>query len=410
MRVLIVSQYFWPEPFRINDLAAGLRERQHEVIVLTGVPNYPQGSFYPGYGIFSDKETMSGIAIRRVPLIPRGKSKGLQLVANYVSFAVLASILGPLRCRTPFDVILVFQPSPISVALPAIVLKRLRNVPLLIWVQDLWPETLSATGIIESAWILRQVDRCARAIYRRCDRVLIQSKAFMKHVERQGVPMERIDYIPNWAEQFYQPKLLADAAPCPELPSGFRILFAGNIGVSQSFQTILDAAHLIRNRCDIQWIVLGEGREGAWVEEQIQRRQLSRTVHLLGPRPAETMPWYFASADALLVSLKRGPAFAMTIPSKLQSYLACGRPILASLDGAGAEIVEEARSGLVSPAEDSQALAQNALRLAESDPGERMAMGRNGREYFERHFDRKLILDRLESIMKQSTESQSCAA
>lgn len=403
MRVLIVSQYFWPESFRINDLALGLRERGHDVVVLTGVPNYPGGAAFDGYGTFPKREVYEGVDVVRVPMITRGRSRGLRLPINYASFAASASLLGPMRVKGDFDAVFVFEPSPITVGLPAIVMSRVKSAPILFWVQDLWPETLTAAGAVKSPWVLRQVDRLVRFIYKRCARVLVQSRAFQPHVESQGVPPERIEYFPNWAEGIFEPvDLEPDAPEHAELPEGFRILFAGNIGVSQSFETILEAAELTRDVPEIQWCILGDGREKDRVAAEINSRRLDDTVHLLGRRPVETMPRYYAAADALLCTLKRDPVFAMTIPSKVQSYLACERPILAALDGEGADVVREAAAGRVCPAEDAAGLAAAARELYSATEVERRRMGTNGRRYYERHFEREQLLDRLERMLEEA--------
>ncbi len=402
MRILIVSQYFWPEPFRINDLALGLKERGHEVTVLTGVPNYPEGRIYPGYGLFSSKDTYAGIPIIRVPLLPRGRSKGMRLIANYISFFVMASVLGLLRTRGKFDGVFAFEPSPITVGIPAILLKWRHRAPLLFWVLDLWPDTLTATGAVRSPWVLQQVDRLVRWVYRHSDRVLTQSRGFIPFVQNQDVPLEKICYFPSWAEDVFRPvQLPADAPERQEMPPGFRIVFAGNIGVSQSFGTILDAAERTRHIPEIQWVILGDGRERAWVQQQVQSRRLERHVTLLGRRPMETMPRYFSLADALLVTLKREPIFALTIPAKVQDYLACGKPILASLDGEGAAIIQESQAGLVSPCEDGRALAEHAMQLYRAAAGERAEMGRRARRYYEENFERQRLLDRLEEQFRE---------
>jgi len=404
VRVLIVTQYFQPESFRINDLAIGLRDRGHKVTVLTGLPNYPGGQFFSGYHWFSKGEVWEGITIKRVPVIPRGKSRKIQLVLNYLSFAIFAGLLGPVRCRGNFDVIFVFEPSPITVGLPAMMMKWLRKAPILFWVQDPWPEVLSATGAVKSRWILWSVDRLVRMIYRSCDRILVQSQGFTSHVVSRNIPSERVVYFPNWAESFFRPvELPSHAAEFDEMPDGFRIMFAGNIGVGQSFETILEAAQLTRDQPEIKWIILGDGRQRDWVEQEVKSRGLSQTVHLLGRRPLETMPRYYATADALLCTLKQEPVFAKTIPSKLQSYLACGRPLLASLDGEGAEVVTQSGSGLVCPAENAEELAKLARKLFACSSQERKQMGQNGRAYYERNFDRELLLDRLERLMNDVT-------
>ena len=398
MHVLIVTQYFWPENFRINDVALGLKEKGHEVTVLTGQPNYPDGRFFPGYGFWSKmEEGYHGVRVLRVPLIPRGNGVTLRLLLNFCSFALSASVFGAWRCRGPYDVILVFEPSPVTVGIPAIVLKKLRGAPILFWVQDLWPESLSATGATESKWILSIVESLVRLIYRQCDRILVQSEAFRTPVERLGVKREDIMYFPNSAEPFYQPLSLEREAPeHGHLPKGFRIMFGGNIGKAQSFETILDAAELLKGRQGIHWIILGDGRMFSWVHDEVRSRGLEHTVHLLGRFPPEAMPRYFALADVLLVTLRKQPIFSMTIPSKVQSYLACGKPIIAALGGEGARVVQEAGAGLVPAPEDARALADAVLTMYQMPEAARCAMGSRGRSYFETHFERTLLLERLD--------------
>ena len=403
MHVLIVTQYFWPENFRINDMALGLKEKGHVVTVLTGQPNYPEGRFFPGYGLTRKfEERYQGIRIFRVPLVPRGDGGPLRLIGNFCSFALSACLFGPWRCRGSYDVILVFEPSPVTVGIPAIVLKKLKGTPILFWVQDLWPESLSATGATESKWILHRVESLVRWIYRHCDKILVQSEAFRGPIEQLGVKREDIAYFPNSAEAFYRPfPLEGEASEPAKLPSGFRIMFGGNIGKAQGFETIVDAAELLKDQTDIHWIIVGDGRMFSWVRHEVQKRGLGRTVHLLGRFPAEEMPRYFALADALLVTLRNQPIFSLTIPAKVQSYLACGKPIIAALDGEGARVVQEAGAGLTAKSEDSRALADRVLEMYQTPAEARMMMGRNGRVYFEAHFERGLLLDRLDRWMTE---------
>ena len=408
MRILVVTQYFWPESFRVNDLALGLKERGHAVAVLTGLPNYPTGRFFPGYGFFTpSSEEFNGLPVYRVPLIPRGSGQRWRLALNYFSFAIFASLLAPVRCRGVFDLIFVFEPSPITVGIPAIMLKKFKRAPVMFWVQDLWPESLSATRAIRSELLLHWVAQLVRFIYQRCDRILVQSEGFIPSVTALGADPQRVAYFPNWAEALYRPVATAEDAPeRKEVPAGFCVMFAGNIGAAQSFETILEAATLLRQHHDIHWVVVGDGHRRAWVEGQILERGLKQSVHLLGPRPAEVMPHYFALADALLVTLKCDPIFALTIPSKVQSYLACAKPILAALNGEGARVVRESGAGLVCPAEDAKALAESVLRLSCMSPQERAAMGQKGRTYFEANFEREKLLDRLEGLMLEMIKRQ----
>lgn len=403
VNILIVSQYFWPESFRINDVALGLKEKGHEVTVLTGQPNYPDGRFFPGYGFtIKAEERYEGIRIIRAPLIPRGNGGPLRLFGNFCSFALSACLFGAWRCRDTYDVILVFEPSPVTVGIPAILLKKLRRTPILFWVQDLWPESLSATGATESKWILRGVESLVRWIYRHCDKILVQSEAFRGPIERLGVKREDIAYLPNSAEAFYRPfSLEGETSEHAKLPKGFRVMFGGSIGKAQGFETIVDAAELLKDQTDIHWIIVGDGRMFSWVNNEVQKRGLGRTVHLLGRYPAQEMPRYFALADALLVTLRNQPIFSLTIPAKVQSYLACGKPIIAALDGEGARIVQEAGAGFTTRPEDSRELADTVLAMYRTPVEERMMMGRNGRAYFEAHFERGLLLDRLDRWMTE---------
>ena len=414
MKVLIVTQYFWPENFRINDLAVGLRERGHEISVLTGMPNYPQGRLHAGYGFVRGpyKERFEGIPVYRVPLVTRGPSKGARLALNFASFAASASLLAPLRIRGRFDAMLVYEPSPITVALPAIVLKRLRRTPIALWVQDLWPETLSATGSIQSRAVLERVRSLVRFIYRHCNRLLLSSPGFVEHAIAHGVPPERALYFPNWAEKFYRPMTREEAsAQVDDFPAtGIRILFAGNLGSSQSLTTVIEAAGRLQHRADIVWVLIGDGNERRTLERLVADRGLQDNVRFLGHRPAEKMPAYFALADGLLVTLRNDPVFALTVPSKLQTYLACARPVLAALPGDGGAVIEQAQAGLACAPDDAQALADVAERFADLDPAERDRMANNARLYFERNFEREMLLDRLEAVLSSMVSETRCAS
>lgn len=408
MRILVVTQYFWPENFRVNDLVQGLCERGHQVTVLTGLPNYPGGRVFPGYGFFSKlREHYAGAEVIRVPLIPRGSGGAVRLVLNYFSFALAASVLGPLRCRgKKFDAIFVHEPSPITVGLPAIVLKKIKRAPILFWVLDLWPESLTAAGSLRAPWLLHWVEGLVRWIYRHCDRLLMQSRGFFTHAEHLGVDAQRLRYFPNWAENIYRPVGREPAVPvaCPTLPDGFRVMFAGNVGVAQDMPTLLAAAEKLKNYADIHWVIVGEGRMSSWVNLEIERRGLGKNVHLLGHHSPDVMPTLFAQAHAMLVSLKREPVFELTVPAKLQAYLACGRPVIGALQGEGARIISEAGAGVVCSPEDAEALAQAVLRLYQMTGEERAAMGTAGRIYYEANFEREMLFDNLEQWMNELVE------
>lgn len=403
MRLLIVTQYFWPEAFRVNDLALGLKSLGHEVEVLTGLPNYPQGSLFPGYSwLRPGSEDFEGIRVVRVPMVTRGRSKGLRLALNYLSFAITASLLGPLRCRDRFDAVLIFQPSPVTIGLPGLLMSAISKAPALIWIQDLWPDTLEAMGFRRSALPLRVTAWLSDFVHRRCDRVLAQSRSYIPLLEARGVPPSRIAYLPNWAESFYRPPSPQDniADPMTQI-RGFRVVFAGNIGSAQAFDTIIGAARQLQHVEDLHWVVLGDGNMKASLEEEIARHGLGKQFHLLGRRPPEDMPAYFAHADALLVTLRSDPVFSLTIPSKIQSYLACAKPVVAALDGEGAAIMRECDAGAVCSAEDASGLAGAVLAVHRMTPQERTACGMRGRTYYENNFERTLLLNRLDQWIKQ---------
>jgi glycosyltransferase involved in cell wall biosynthesis len=406
MRILIVTQYFWPENFPINNLALGLQEKGYKITVLTGIPNYPSGNFFRGYSFLNKRrENYNGLRITRTPLIPRGKGSGLRLALNFLSFAFFASLFGLFYCRGKFDLIFVYEPSPITVGLPALVIKKVKSAPIMFWMQDLWPESLSATGAVRSKVILKSVELLVRFMYKGFDRILTQSRAFISPIIKLGGKPDRILYYPNSAEELYQPlELDPNATEHSVLPNGFRVTFAGNIGAAQDFGTVLKAAELLKDQKDIHWVIIGDGRMSPWVNEQVLSRGLTQTVHLLGRYPAKKMPRFFALSDALLVTLKKEPIFALTIPSKVQSYLACAKPVIAALDGEGARIIEEANAGLSCPAEQPADLADVVLNMYQLKASEREAMGRRGREYFEKNFERNMLLDRLETWMIELRE------
>ena len=409
MRILVVSQYFHPEAFRVNDVVRGLIERRHDVTVLTGQPNYEGGEFFEGYSAFSPRyERLMGADIHRVPLVARGGGTGSRLALNYLTFALSSSILAPVILKSKFDAIIVYQMSPVTMAFPAFVLKKLRNIPVLFWVQDLWPETLRATGKVHSEQLHRWMGKLVGGMYRASDMVLVESEAFLDAIRETGLPSHRVAYLPEWAESFYRPCSVSDEAKeAREMPSGFKVVFAGNIGVAQSMETILDAALLLRDHKDIRWVFIGDGRRKEWAEQRVADLNLQEQVVFLGRRPPTAMPRYLALGDVLLVTLRSDPAFAMTIPAKLQSYLACGRPVVAALDGEGARVVLAAGAGLACASEDAKGLADAIQTMYEQSPQQRAQMGRAARRYYLAHFERESLLDQLEEFVRTVVQSGS---
>lgn len=397
MRILVISQYFSPEEFRINDVVKGLLSRGHKVTILTGMPNYPSGRLNKGYSWFGPySENFNGGKIIRAPLITRGKGQGLRLALNYLSFAFFATVVGLVRCTGKYDVIFVCQLSPVTVGIPARVISGIRRIPIVFWVQDLWPESLSATGAVNSLRALAAVRSLVRWIYRGCSRILVQSQAFFEPVEKMGVAHKNIGYFPNGAEPLFQPQERAQLWQGPKLPDGFRIMFAGNIGKAQSFETLLSAAEKLKAHEHIHWIIVGDGREAEWVKREVERRNLQACFHMMGRHRVEDMPDWFAQADVMLASLTDDPIFALTVPAKIQSYLACAKPIIASLNGEGVRVVEAAQAGVGVPSQNAQALADAVLKLSHLSDQQREELGASGRKYFDTYFDRELLLNRLE--------------
>jgi colanic acid biosynthesis glycosyl transferase WcaI len=402
LRLLVVSQYFWPEYFRVNNLVAELVTRGHDVTVLTGLPNYPSGAVFPEYKEDPSRfASYSGATIVRVPLFSRGQGR-VSLMLNYLSFAASASLLGSWRLRgRRFDVIFVYEPSPATVGIPAVLLRAIKKAPVAFWVLDLWPETLQAIGVVRSRGLLRAVGGLVSFIYNRCDLILAQSKSLIPQIAKHCNGSSRIRYFPSWAESIFD---LGSEVAAPEVPlkqNAFSVMFAGNIGEAQDFPAVLAAAELLKAHVQIRWLVVGDGRMAHWVNEEIRRRDLQQCVLMLGRHPIERMPAFYQHADALLVCLKDEPIFSMTIPGKLQSYLAAGIPVVAMLNGEGAEVVERSRSGVTCRAGDASGLAAAVLRLASLSAEQRAEMGGNALAVSANEFDRNKLITQLEVWLEE---------
>lgn len=391
---MVVSQYFWPESFRINDVAKAMAEKNVLVDVLTGKPNYPAGAIYPDYRVTGcQEEKWNGTTIFRVPLLPRGKSK-FRLALNYLSFIFSGLAFGPwLLRRRRYDVIFIYGVSPILQAIPAILLGWLKGCPVVLWVQDLWPESLSATGHMKNRIVLRLVEQVVRFIYRHSDLLLVQSRAFVEPVRKLAGDTP-ISYYPNSVDGSFSVPHNGKLPVVQGLDEGFSVVFAGNVGVAQAVEVIVQAAALLKEQADIHFVVLGEGSRWEWMRQEAQKQGL-HNLHLPGRFPVENMPGFMQKASVLLVTLADQEIFKATIPSKVQAYLAAGRPILASLDGAGADLVTAAGAGLAVPAEDGQALAGAIMQLFRMAPAEREAMGARGRLYYAEHFSHDLLVSQL---------------
>lgn len=401
MRVLLVTQYFYPENFKSNDIALELTKKGHEVTVLTGLPNYPEGKIYKSYGFFKrNRECYQGVHVIRTWLVPRGKGGGIRLFLNYFSWAFFASFRAlSLSFQKKFDVILVHEPSPITQGFPAIVVKKIQKIPLHFWVLDLWPESLTSAGGIKNKYVLSIFTNMVKYIYNNSDKILISSKGFAASILTKGDFNEKLIYFPNWAED----SIFKGSSNynIPELPKGFRIIFAGNIGVAQDVDSIVKSALLLKDNRDIHFVFIGDGRSKIQLEKFVQVNNLTQTVHFLGRFPIDAMKTFFNQADALLVSLKDELIFNVTVPAKLQAYLCTQKPILGMLNGEGASIIDDANCGLSVNSGDFNELAKKILKLYEMSIEERNTLGENGFKYFKENFTMSKCIDNLEFILKK---------
>jgi glycosyltransferase involved in cell wall biosynthesis len=408
MRVLVVSQYFWPESFSVNSVVASLLERGLEVDVVTGKPNYPDGKVFNGYRAWGcQSESWNAAKIFRLPILPRGSKSPLKLMFNYLSFVISGFLLAPLMLRNrDYDVIFVYAPSPVLQAIPAIFLGWLKRCGVILWVQDLWPDSLSATGYVRSPLILGIVRHFVRWIYSHTDLLLLQSRAFEAPVAALA-PGKPLAYYPNSVDGvFAVPSAHNVVLPVvPALDEGFSVVFAGNVGSGQAVDVIVEAAELLRDIKQIRFVVFGQGSRWEWMHEQIEARGLTN-LHLPGRFPLETMPGLMQKAGALLVTLADQPAFALTVPNKVQAYMAVGRPILACLNGEAARLVTEAEAGLSIPAHDAVQLAAAVMKLYKMPTEVRAQLGINGRRYYEAHFHHEKLIDDLLAHMYATSKTR----
>lgn len=406
MKVLIVTQYFYPENFKSNDLAFELQKRGYDVTVLTGIPNYPQGKFYKGYGVFKKrKEIINGVEVLRTMVIPRGNGGGMMLALNYLSWAFIASIWAFfMSLFHRYDLVIVHETSPITQGFPALVVKAIRRCPIYFWVLDLWPESLQAAGGISNRYVLSFFTWVTKLMYRSSEKILISSKGFTKSILDKGDFEHKIVYFPNWAEDVFAapPDLSPEQDKVVDsLPDGFKVMFTGNIGEAQDFVHVMEAAKLLKDNNKIKFILIGDGRKRQWVTDYIEKNDLSETVIWLGRFPLEMMPAFCSRADVLFLALKDDFIFSLTAPAKLQSYMAVGKPIVAMIDGETQNIISEAQCGICVNAGDYKAFADSILSMSEDSALERL--GYSGYEYFKENFSKKICFDRLEELISNES-------
>ncbi len=402
MNILIVTQYFYPENFRINDFAREFHIRGHKVTILTGVPNYPSGNYFPGYGVFKkNREIYEGIEIFRSPLIPRGSGSSLRLALNYISFIFGSIFTSLFLLNKKFDIIFVFEPSPITVCLPAIFIKKIKNIPICFWVLDLWPESVVSAGNLKTKIIPSILNPLVKFIYTNSDKILVSSKGFINSIVEKGINKNKVDFFPQWAESIFKP-VNSDKNNLDFIPeNSFKIMFAGNIGEAQDFPSIIEAALILKVKKNIHWVILGGGRKEDWVKSEIKKNGLENCFHIMGNYPLEKMPEFYAQADCMLFSLKKEYIFSITIPAKVQTYLACAKPVLAMIDGEASKIIDDAQAGLTCPSERPELLAENIKKLSSLGQNELDKLGQNALNYYNIEFERTMLMDRMESIFNK---------
>lgn len=399
MRILLVTQYFYPEVFKSNDLAFELVKRGHQVDALVGIPNYPEGKYFEGYGLFKKRhEVVNGVNVYRCFQTPRGKG-GWRLPINYFSFVVSGclQVLFRFAWKKRYDCIIGHEPSPIFQAYPALLLRKLRKTPFYYWIMDLWPDAMMSGGGVKNEKVLGVVDKLVKGIYKRTDKILITSKRFREPIAAKGDFANKIIYFPNWSDDILS---MPDDYEIPQLPEGFKIMVAGNMGSAQNPDAITSAMLGLKDVSEVKWVFVGGGSKLEWLKEFIKKNGLSDKAVCLGQYPFKAMPAFYKQADAMLVTLRAGfPHLEAVVPARLQSYMSAGRPVLAMIGCGGADIVEEAGCGYAVPAGDADALVKVIREKVLADKEAFARLGENSRKYYEENFRMDMCIDNLEKII-----------
>lgn len=405
-KILFICQYFYPETFRGNDIAFHLVEEGNDVHVVTGIPNYPKGKFFTGYGLFKKRhEVINGVKVTHLPIVPRGEDNKIMLMLNYFSYLIVGWMWMFFHALWhKYDMVFCQQLSPVTMSSPAVLYKKMRNVPLYTWVLDLWPESLTAAGGINNKYILGFFDWFVKSEYKNSDKILTSSKSFDQSILRYGDYKDKIIYYPQWSDgtsdisntDFTLPEKLQ------ELSNGenFIVMFAGAVGEAHGMECNMQAALKTKEHKNIKWVIIGDGRRLDWVRSFVKDNQLDDTVFTLGRFPSETMPLFFEKADVMLVSLTDSPLFNMYSPAKIASYMAAERPIIAVLNGEGGKVIKAAGCGWKVKAGDADDLAELVVKLSETDRQELEEKGRKGKEYYDNFFTKEKCLKKLDKIMR----------
>lgn len=402
--ILVVSQYFYPEIFRINDMCREWVKRGHKVTVVTGIPNYPEGKFYKGYGYLHKRhEIWNGIEIYRIPLIPRGKTS-IGLMANYVSFMVSGMLAGKLR-KIKADLVFSFEVSPMTQVLTGISFAKQLHVPHFLYIQDLWPENVITVTNIKNPAIIKPIDKMVDYIYENTDEIFTTSPSFVEAIcnRKKKVPKEKVHYWPQYAEEFYKPvhKVIAkEEAAKYGIPNddSFKVIFTGNIGLAQGLEILTRTAEYLKEE-NIKFVIVGDGRYKDELSSEIKRKNVSDMFIMVSRQPAEKIPQLLCACDVAFLSFADDDLWKMTIPAKLQSYMACGMPIIASAEGETERVIDEAKCGICIEIGDEQILAHALIDVRTQDIEQ---MSRNAKKYFESHFEKKTLMD----IMEKNIEGK----
>ena len=389
MKILVVCQYYYPEPFRITDICEELVKKGHEVSVLTGIPNYPEGRIYQGYGFGKKrKEIINGVKIQRCFTI--GRRKGILFrFLNYYSFA-FSSFVRSFFIKEKFDAVFVNQLSPVMMAEAAINYKKRSGAKMYLYCLDLWPESLAAGGIKKGSPIYRLYHRVSERIYKKADNILVSSKSFSDYFEDE-FGIENTVYLPQYAEALFT------AEKCRKEPDEkIDIMFAGNIGAAQSMDTVVYAAEKTKDIKNLYWHIVGDGSELERIKKLAETLDI-RNMVFYGRKPLKTMPEYYSKADAMLVTMQKDETICRTLPGKVQTYMAAGKTILGAIDGETAEVINESGCGKCCGAEDSCGLAEIVRSFCENKAAEQC--GNNSLDYYEKMFSKNSVITKLEKIL-----------
>lgn len=404
-RILVVCQHYWPESFRITDICDYFVESGYEVDVLCGLPNYPKGEIFPGYSWKGPyKEHHRGVRIFRVPEIPRKGNSGARIFLNYISFPVASLFRIPALVFNRYDRIFLYQLSPVMMSIAGIILGRIKRVQTTMYVLDLWPENLFSVLQVENQLARRLATAVSHWHYRHVDKLVVLSNLMKKRVlEASRLDQDKVAVLPQACEKFYEADVV-DASLAERFSGRFNVVFTGNISPAQSFETMIDAAELLRDQGhrQVRWIIVGDGMSRREIEVAVEARGLGDCFEFVGQVPPEEIPAYTTLADVLVGCLVKSDLLEATIPAKVLSYVAAGRPVVLAMDGEVGDLIRASACGFVGPAGDATALASNLEAVLSLSESERRQLGVNARSYHFKHLERNIVLGRLVDFLLKS--------